>query len=69
MSRNVLGVRRDSLLIINQLFEEYKCEHSTLTLYHTISINLIKWFSDFIFVFSLKGNVLGVTRDSLITLE
>jgi hypothetical protein len=56
MSRNVLGVWRDSLLIINQLFEEYKCEHSTLTLYHTISINLIKWSSYFIFVFSVRGN-------------
>jgi hypothetical protein len=41
MSRNVIGVRRDSLLIINQLFEEYKCEHSTLTLYHTISILIL----------------------------
>jgi ribonuclease HI len=56
LGTKLVTITKDMLLIINQLANEYKCEHPTLTLYCEVAINLIKKFYDLIFVFPMTRN-------------
>lgn len=57
-SKNTIEVRgiinqsnRRFCAYYNQLVIEYTCEHLTLTLYHVVTKNLIKRFTNLIFIF------------------